>query len=67
MSVNNAVMAMAGTLIVLSSVLVWLVSPYWLILTGFVGLNMFQSAFSGVCPAAAFFRKIGLKTGCESG
>ncbi len=66
MSVNSAVMAMAGTLILLSVLLVWLVSPYWLILTGFVGLNMFQSAFSGVCPAAAFFRKIGLKTGCES-
>lgn len=66
MTVNNAVSAMAGAMVLLSALLVWLVSPYWLILTAFVGLNLFQSAFSGVCPAAMIFRKLGLKTSCET-
>jgi len=66
MTVNNAVLAMAGAMVLISAILVWLVSPYWLILTAFVGLNMFQSAFTGVCPAAAIFKKLGLKTSCET-
>lgn len=62
MSVERAVMAFAGFMVLLSLVLTWFVHPYWLWLTVFVGLNMFQSAFTGFCPAAIIMAKMGLKT-----
>lgn len=63
MTVDRAVLALAGTMILLSAALAWLVSPYWLLLTAFVGANLLQSAFTGFCPAAIIFRKLGLKPG----
>lgn len=63
MSVDRAVLALAGSFILISVVLAWLVSPYWLLLTVFVGANLLQSAFTGFCPAATIFRKLGLKGG----
>jgi hypothetical protein len=44
--------------------LAYYVSPYWLALTAFVGLNMLQAAFTGFCPAAMIFGKLGVKSGC---
>jgi hypothetical protein len=38
-------------------------SPYWLPLTAFVGLNVLQAAFTGICSAAIAFRKLGLPPG----
>lgn len=61
MTVNNAVLAFAGFMVLLSVALTWFVSPYWMWLTVFVGANMLQSAFTGFCPAAMIFRKIGFK------
>ena len=66
MTVNNAVMAMAGTFILVSVLLSIYVSQYWLALTVFVGANLLQSAFTGFCPAASIFRKLGLKPACDS-
>lgn len=66
MSVENAVLALAGLMVTISVVLAWLTSPMWLILTLFVGLNLFQSAFTGFCPAAMIFKMFGLKTSCSS-
>ena len=63
MNIDRAVFAMAGTMILVSLVLAQFVSPYWLLLTAFVGLNLLQSAFTGFCPAANIFRKLGLKAG----
>jgi hypothetical protein len=64
MNVDRAVMAMAGVMILLSVALAYWVSPWWLLLTGFVGLNMLQAAFTGFCPAAVIFHKLGMKAGC---
>jgi len=50
-------------MVLISAALAWLVSPYWLLLTVFVGLNLIQAAFTGFCPAAIAFRKLGLKAG----
>jgi hypothetical protein len=61
MTINQAVMAMAGFMVLLSVVLTWYVSPYFVWLTVFVGANLFQSAFTGFCPAAFIFAKMGLK------
>jgi len=66
MTVNSAVMAMAGTFILVSVLLSIYVSQYWLALTLFVGANLLQSAFTGFCPAASIFRMLGLKTSNES-
>ncbi len=63
MNVDRAVLAMAGTMVFLSAALSFFVSPFWLLLTAFVGLNMLQAAFTGFCPAAAIFSKLGLKPG----
>ena len=64
MNVDRAVFAMAGVMILASLGLAWLFSPYWLLLAAFVGLNMLQAAFTGFCPAAMIFRKVGLNAGC---
>ncbi len=63
MNVDRAVFTLAGSMLLISLTLAWLVSPYWLILTAFVGANLFQAAFTGFCPAASVFRKLGLKEG----
>ena len=34
-------------------------SPWWLLLTGFVGVNLLQSSVTGFCPAALVFRRFG--------
>ena len=64
MNVDRAVLRMAGTIVLISVALVALVSPWWLLLTGFVGLNLLQSSFTGFCPAAIVFRKLGIPNGC---
>jgi Protein of unknown function (DUF2892) len=63
MNVDRAVLAFAGVMILLSLLLAVYVSSYWLLFTAFVGANMLQSAFTGFCPAAIIFRKLGLKSG----
>jgi len=64
MSIDRAVMALAGTMILLSVLLAVLHSPYWLLFTAFVGLNLLQASFTGFCPAASIFKRLGLKAGC---
>lgn len=63
MTINRAVTAFAGFMVLLSLLLAWTVSPYFLGLTAFVGANLLQSAFTGFCPAASLFRKLGLRDG----
>jgi hypothetical protein len=64
MNVDRAVMAFAGIMILASVLLALYVSPYWLALTAFVGLNLLQASFTGFCPAAMIFSKLGLRSGC---
>lgn len=61
MSRQSAVYVLAGVLILVSLLLAVLVSRWWLLLTGFVGLNLFQSGFTGFCPAEIIFGKLGLR------
>lgn len=60
MTVDRALRLMAGAVVLISLGLARWVSPNWLWLTAFVGLNLLQSAFTNWCPAMAIFRKIGL-------
>ena len=64
LNLDRAVLALAGTMILVSALLVALFSPWWLLLTAFVGLNLLQSSFTGFCPAAVVFRRFGLSSGC---
>lgn len=61
MTVERALRLMAGTVILVSLGLAQFVSPYWYLLTAFVGVNLLQSAFTNWCPAMVIFRRVGLK------
>jgi len=63
MSIDRAVMAFAGLMILLSLALSQLYSPYWLWFTAFVGANLLQASFTGFCPAAMIFKRLGARTG----
>ena len=63
MSIDRAVMTFAGVLILLSLALAQLHSPYWLLLTAFVGATLVQASFTGFCPAAMVFTRLGLRAG----
>jgi len=63
MSVDRAVMAFAGCVVLVSLALGWWVSPYWFLLTAFAGVNMLQASFTGFCPAAIVFKKLGFRPG----
>ena len=51
-------------MILTSAALVYFVSPWWLLLTAFVGLNLMQSGFTRWCPLEIFLRKLGVPGGC---
>lgn len=63
-NIDRAVMAFAGIINFASVLLVWFISPYWLLLTAFVSLNLLQASITGFCPAASVFKLFGLKAGC---
>jgi hypothetical protein len=64
MTLDRSVMLFAGCMVLLSVLLTAYVSPLFLWFTVFIGLNLIQSSFTGFCPAAMLFRKLGLKPGC---
>ena len=61
MTVERGVRLLAGTMVLVSLALAYWISPYWLLLTAFVGLNLFQSALTSWCPAEFLLRVLGLK------
>jgi hypothetical protein len=63
-NLDRAVLLLAGTMTLLSALLASLVSPWWLLLTAFVGLNLLQSSVTGFCPAAVVLRRFGVTSGC---
>jgi hypothetical protein len=63
MSIDRAVMAFAGTMILISLALGIWVHANWFWLTAFVGANLFQASFTGFCPLAMILRKVGLRPG----
>lgn len=64
MNVDRLVLALAGSLVLVSAALAALVSPRWLLLTAFVGANLLQSSVTGFCPAALVLRRLGVPAGC---
>jgi len=63
MTVDRAVLAFAGCVVLLGIALAHWINPWWIALSIFAGLNMIQSAFTGFCPAAMVFRAMGIRPG----
>ena len=59
MKIDDFIRILAGSMVLLSVALVWFVSPWWLLLTCFVGLNLIQSALTGFCPPTIVLTKLG--------
>lgn len=58
MTLENSIRLLAGSLILLSLILYYFVSPWWLLLTAFVGFNLVQSSFTRFCPAEIIFKRL---------
>ena len=60
MSIERYLRMIAGFFVMLSVALGYFVSPAWYFFTAFVGLNLFQSAFTNWCPMITFLKKLGV-------
>ena len=63
MTLDSAVFRFAGVVVLASLALAHWVHPAWLWLAAFAGANMFQARYTGFCPAAMIFRKLGVRPG----
>lgn len=62
MTVDRYLRMVAGFFVMLSLALGYYVDPLWFLFTAFVGLNLFQSAFTNWCPMMTFLKKLGVKS-----
>jgi DUF2892 family protein len=60
-TVERGLRLVAGMFVVLSVGLGFYVSPWFLAFTAFVGLNLFQSAFTNWCPMMVLLKRVGLR------
>ncbi len=67
MTVERYLRLIAGLFVMLSVALGYWVNPAWFLFTAFVGLNLFQSAFTDWCPMMTFLRKLGVGSAGSSG
>jgi len=65
MTIERALFAMGGTMVMLTSLLAIFHNPMWTWFTLFIGFNCFQSSFTGFCPPAILMKKFGLKSAAE--
>lgn len=63
MNIESIIRVLAGSLVLLSLALARFFSPWWLLLTAFVGVNLIQSAFTGFCPPEILLRRLGVGQG----
>ena len=61
MTIERYLRLIAGAFVLASLALGYWLSPYWYLFTAFVGLNLFQSAFTNWCPMMTFLRKLEVK------
>ncbi len=67
MNIDKWVFRIAGLFILASLALAQWVSPWWLLFTAFVGLNMLQASFTGFCPLARILGRMGIQAGAAFG
>lgn len=63
MTIDKAVLAFAGIVVLISLYLGLYISANWYWLTAFVGANLLQASFTGFCPLAMLLKKLGIKPG----
>jgi hypothetical protein len=63
MTIERYLRLIAGFFVMLSLALGHWVHPYWYLFTAFVGLNLFQSAFTNWCPMITILKKLGARSG----
>ncbi|HFD4038559.1 TPA: DUF2892 domain-containing protein [Vibrio parahaemolyticus] len=61
MTLENAVRFFAGTMVLVSVILTVFVHSNFIWFTVFIGVNLIQSAYTGICPAAYFLKKFGFR------
>ena len=61
MDLNRWLRLIAGTFVFVTVIPGYFPSPKWYLFTGFVGLNLVQSAFTNWCPMMTFLRKLGVR------
>ena len=66
MTIERALRLIAGILLLVSVLLAHYVSPYWLLFTAFIGLNLFQSAFTCFCPLELILKRCGVPSACDA-
>ncbi len=62
MTLERYLRLIAGFIVMGTTALGYFVDPRWFFFTAFVGLNLFQSAFTNWCPMITFLKKLGVKT-----
>ena len=61
MDVNRWLRLIAGTFVLVTLILGYYVNPKWFLLTGFVAVNLVQSAFTNWCPMITILRRLGVR------
>jgi hypothetical protein len=61
MTIERGLRGIAGSFVLGSAILAAVHSPYWLLLAGFVGLNLLQSAFTNWCPMVWLLGRLGFR------
>jgi Inner membrane protein YgaP-like, transmembrane domain len=61
MTVERYLRLIAGSIVLVSVLLGYFYNPAWFLLTGFVALNLIQSAFTNWCPMMSVLRWLGVK------
>jgi hypothetical protein len=65
MNRQSIIYLVAGTFVLTGLALGYLVNPAWFLLSAFVGLNLFQTAFTGFCPLERILVKFGIGRGAS--
>ena len=63
MTLDRFFLVFAGIVVLISALLTWAASGWWLLLTIFIGVHLIQSAFTGFCPACKILGKLGFSKG----
>lgn len=63
MNLDRAVLAFAGSVVLIGILFSLTVHPWWIALAAFAGFNMLQASFTGFCPAAMLFKALGVPRG----
>ena len=59
MKIESLIRVLAGSVVLVGTALAFFVSPWWLLLPAFAGVNLIQSAFTGFCPPSLLLAKLG--------